>query len=73
MIRLFRNKLTKNKIRIVYDIYVFTEEIAVVACSWRDDYAGDLLVEMVKLHCPDAPNRFTGAVVMREVPIGARA
>lgn len=54
--------------RTVYDIIVFTPEKIVVACTWRSDYATNLVDAMTRQHCPDATNRWTGAAMWREIP-----
>ena len=52
--------------KTVYDIIVFKPERTVVVCTWRSDYANDLLDEMTRLHCPDATNRWMGMAMWRE-------
>ena len=53
--------------KTVYDIFVFSPEKTLVACTWRGDYANDLLNEMTREHCPGTVNRWTGAAMWREV------
>ena len=54
--------------KTVYDIIVYKPERTVVACTWRGDYATNLLDDMTRLHCSDATNRWTGAAMWRELP-----
>lgn len=53
--------------RTVFDIIVFTPQRTVVACTWRSDYATDILSEMTKAHCPNTTNRWLGAIMWREL------
>ena len=53
--------------KTVYDIFIFSPEKTIVACTWRSDYATDLLSKMTTEHCPDAINRWTGGAMWREV------
>ena len=53
--------------KTVYDIFVFSPEKTIVACTWRGDYANDLLDKMTREHCPDTVDRWTGAAMWREV------
>lgn len=51
----------------MYDIIVFTPQRTVVACTWRSDYATNLLSELTKAHRPDTMNQWTGAAMWREL------
>jgi hypothetical protein len=53
--------------KTVYDIFVFNPEKTIVACTWRDDYANDLLDKMTREHCPDTVDKWTGMAMWREV------
>jgi hypothetical protein len=53
--------------RTVYDIIVFNPQRTVVACTWRSDYATNLLSELTKANCPDTMNQWTGAAMWREL------
>jgi hypothetical protein len=53
--------------KTVYDIFIFSPEKTLVACTWRCDYAIDLLDKMTSEHCPDTRDKWTGAAVWREV------
>jgi hypothetical protein len=54
--------------RTVYDISIFNPEKTVVACTWRSDYATDLLDMLTTEHCPDT-GRWTGMAMWREVEV----
>lgn len=51
----------------MYDIIVFNPQRTVVACTWRSDYATNLLSELTKAHRPDTMNQWTGAAMWREL------
>lgn len=55
--------------KTVYDIFVFSPEKTLVACTWRSDFATDLLDQMVRQHCEGATSRWTGAAMWREVAL----
>lgn len=53
--------------KTVYDIFIFSPDKTLVACTWRGDYATDLLDKMTAEHCPDARDKWAGAAMWREV------
>ena len=55
--------------KTVYDIFIFSPDKTIVACTWRSDYATDLLDRMTSEHCPNTDDRWTGAAVWREVEL----
>jgi hypothetical protein len=53
--------------KTVYDIFIFNPDKTLVACTWRDDYANNLLDKMTREHCPDISNGWTGMAMWREI------
>jgi hypothetical protein len=53
--------------KTVYDIFILNPNKTLVACTWRSDYAIDLLDKMTTEHCSDTCDRWTGGAIWREV------
>jgi hypothetical protein len=53
--------------KTVYDIFIFNPDKTLVACTWRSDYATDLVDKLTNEHCPDIRNGWTGGAMWREI------